>query len=373
MVPPAEADRSAIVPIKQFHRALGINLTMTCPLRCAHCCVDSSPQRKEMLEGKWIVQRLREIGGRGQIEQLVISGGEPFLNAGLLREILQVARQHGLGALVHTSAYWAKSPRKAVEFLAGFPGLTHLCVSADEYHEPFVPLDNVRCGLLASLGHGLVTELAVRVWDTDGDPFLDRLEAVLGSELLARVHVDLASIGWVGRARSLASPRVGVAPPPRVGGFPAGACDTSHLPIVDHDGAVLACCNTELARKNRPLQLGNLQEETFEAITDRAQRNNLLHAIRLWGPARLAEILIDHGEAEALQGVYPKGDICSLCNDVLSQPRLVALLERVLGSPACEAEIMLARLLRFGETAPGLVEALQEKDAGHEVAVRRVG
>jgi hypothetical protein len=372
MVPPAEEDRSAIVWIKRFHRALGINLTMTCPLRCAHCCVDASPHRNEKLEGTWIVQRLREVGGHGQIEQLVISGGEPFLRAGLLREILQVANGQGIRALVHTSAYWAKSPEKAAEFLEGFPGLTHLCISADEYHEPFVPLEYVRYGLLASLGHGLVTELAVRVWDTVSDPFLDRLEAVLGPELLEQVHVDLSPIGWVGRARSLAPPRAGVAPPETVAGFPAGACDTAHLPIVDHDGSVLACCNTELARKNRPLQLGNLQDEPFEAITARAQRNNLLHAIRLWGPAQLAEILIEHGQADALQGVYPAGDICALCNDILSQPRLVELLERVLASPTYQAEIMLARLWRFGETVPGSTD-LEDQDSGNEVAVRRVG
>jgi len=193
---------------------------------------------------------LREIGDTGRIKQLIISGGEPFAVRGYLARVLAIAAERGMRALVNTSANWAVTEERAVAVLQGLPGLTHLAVSADEYHEPFVPLENVKHGLSAALRTGIVAELSIRVWSSE-DPFLTRLYKALGSELLGEVFVNWGPIVPTGRGANLRLP-LGLRPLVK-GELPEGACDNAHLPIVDHDGQVLGCCNTLLGRRNKSL------------------------------------------------------------------------------------------------------------------------
>lgn len=333
--------------MKQFHAALGLLITLKCPLECAHCSVDSGPKRSEILDRDLIVHRLRELGREGKVKQLILTGGEPFAVPGLFAAILDVAAESCLRVMANTSAYWVTSLEKASATLRRFPGITQLCVSADEYHAPFVPLQNIKNALLAAMECGIVPELSIRVWDTTADPFLEGLYSLLGEDLIEISFIDLERIVPVGRASALPVPSG--ARQPQIVGFPEGACDVAHQPSVDHDGKVLACCNTLLARKNDPLQLGDLRKQSFSDISRGAEHNNLLHALRLWGPRRLAEIVMEEGLGDRLKSSHQQGNICSLCDDLLSQTDLVNLLESVLEGPEMQEEIVLGRLLRYGE------------------------
>ncbi len=331
---------------KRFHRTLGVNLTMACPLACAHCAVESGPWRRERVDGELLLARLREADA-GRLRQLLVQGGEPFLELGLLRRMLALAAERGLAAMVVTSAHWATSPERAVRVLRGLPGLTELAVSADEFHLPWVPLERVGWALRAALECGLRPWLLVRVWDPEADPFLARLHAALGDDLIARVGLEVSGVSPLGRARSLPTPAHAVRPLER--DFPDGACDIAHHPVIETDGRVLACCNTEVAGRQPALQLGRLADEPLAAMTERAEKNLVLQAIRLWGPRRLAGLLTARGLGDRLAGLYPRGGICSLCEDIVGKPELVAALHAALEEH--REEIELARLVRFGEHA----------------------
>src|SRR5207248_2112262 len=82
------------------------------------------------------------------------------------------------------------------------------------------------------------------------------------------IHIDLDRIVAAGRAESLEIPLVGQRPLVRE--IPLGACDVAHQPSLDCDGAVLACCNTNRARRVPALQLGRLQDSSFEELSRRA-------------------------------------------------------------------------------------------------------
>jgi hypothetical protein len=281
------------------------------------------------------------------------AGGEPFLALTLLRSVIEVAARYRIDTYVLTSAHWATGAARAARILAGLPGLTHLAVSADRYHLPFVPLSHVRHALLAAIECGVRPGLTIRLVDPD-DPFLPELRAALGEDLMARVGVELGWVTPVGRGRDLPLPPHRQRPPTRE--LPAGACDLVHHPIVGSDGRVLACCNEGVARRNAPLQLGDLRAEPFTRMTERAEDDLLLHAIRLWGPKRLAEMVQARGLGDRLKGVYPRGDICALCDDLTGQPELVRVLRAEL--EARREEIVLARLVRFGEWAGTAAETV---------------
>lgn len=338
---------SARVYVKTFHQALGILITMKCPLECGHCFIDSSPKRQEVIDSDLIISRLHEIAKQGKIKQLIITGGEPFSVREILKSIVSVAASYSINSFVQTSAFWASTLEKSISFLRQFPGITHLGVSADEYHEFFVPLESVKNALLAAIECEIVPELSIRVWDMEQDPFLTRINEVLGKDLLERVHLDFEKINVVGRANNLSVPDI--ARRRTEESLPKGACDFAHQPSIDCNGKVLACCNVNLARKNKVLQLGDLKEQSFTEISNQAEQNYLLQALRVWGPKRLAEIAIAHGIGSKLKGIYPQNGICTLCDDLLSQPEIITLLMSILDTPEMREEIILARLLRYGE------------------------
>lgn len=336
---------------KRFHRTVGVNLTMRCPLECAHCSVDSGPWRKETVDGNLLASRIEEMGRDGRIRLVMVSGGEPFSARDALRKVLEAAEPWGISVFVLTSGIWAKGREAADRTLDAFPSLRYVGFSLDEYHEPFVPMEDVKSGVLAALARGLLVDLTIRVWDPEGDPYLDRIAETFGDELLSRVGIDLERIVPVGRARGL--PQAGVEELP---GLPAGACDSAHQPVIDTDGTVVGCCNVALARRTPPLVLGSLRDVGLPALTRAAESDVLRHAIRVFGPKYLADLVVSRGEGGRLAARYP-ADICALCHDVLRQPELVAILNEELSRPERRAEIALGRLLRFGEEDPALVPA----------------
>ena len=74
----------------------------------------------------------------------------------------------------------------------------------------------------------------------------------------------------------------------------------------------------------------------------------MLQAIRVCGQS-LAELAIEHGLGDKLRWAYPHGNICALCDDLLSNPEMVAFLEERLQDPEIAGEIQLTRLVRYGE------------------------
>jgi len=72
---------------------LCIEIISRCPLRCVHCSTNASPERTERLSRSAFGDVLREVGS---IEELYLSGGEPFEHPDLsifIREARSVAKR----------------------------------------------------------------------------------------------------------------------------------------------------------------------------------------------------------------------------------------------------------------------------------------
>jgi hypothetical protein len=131
-----------------------------------------------------------------------------------------------------------------------------------------------------------------------------------------------------------------------------GACHYADQPVVDSDGSVYACCNTDAGRRTPGLRLGHLAGESFESISARADRNLVLQAIRVFGPARLAEIVRSRGFADRVAPPETFDSICTLCTHVMGQPDLVEVCHDALQQDDAMLELQLSRLLRYGEPQP---------------------
>jgi hypothetical protein len=331
---------------RQFHRSIGLNVTRTCPLSCAHCTVESGPFAKGRLDRQEIVRWVTDAAASGHLKRLNASGGEPFLERATLKALAAVARRYSVDLDVITAAHWAHSYDAALAALSELQGLTTLSVSADEYHEPFVPLENVVNALSAARTLSIAPVLVLRTWRRHEDPFEARIREAIGDELWAGIHIDHEMIDTVGRGALLTPPEGADAL--SVANKATGHCPLASQPVVDFDGVVAACCNVARARDNPVLRLGTIDRDALADMSKRADGDPILQTLRVFGPARLADLLAEEGLAPA---TGCKG-ICELCTAVTGDPAAVEILRRRTTDQAYLQELALARMIALGEPSP---------------------
>jgi len=111
-------------------------LTYTCPLRCNHCFVYSSPRARGRFSQQALNQSLTQIAQTDQIEGIVFTDGEPFLEHPTLLYGVKKARQIGLRVIVITNGFFARTHAAGMKYLRPLAeiGLDELQISIDDFH-----------------------------------------------------------------------------------------------------------------------------------------------------------------------------------------------------------------------------------------------
>lgn len=129
----------------------GLMVTYWCNAKCAFCYVYSGPDRGGELSRDDAVALWsgldRHAASHGKIMRIHLAGGEPFGDWVQLIAIVRAARDAGLTRLekVETNAAWASEDgltRARLEHLDAL-GMEKLIISADVYHQEFVPFERV--------------------------------------------------------------------------------------------------------------------------------------------------------------------------------------------------------------------------------------
>jgi MoaA/NifB/PqqE/SkfB family radical SAM enzyme len=272
-----------------------------------------------------------------------VSGGEPFLYQRDLRRICTAGHELGIPVAVNTNAFWARHIEAAENVIGSLPGITQLIMSADTYHESFLPLSRVVTAVNVALKRGILVHLCICTPKGQRNEFVERLETALGTEVIDQIEISINPVELGGRADILPEAHWrGVEST-----WPEGRCWLINRPVILEDGSVLACCNTTVAKKcgQSPLILGSIEHEPLQEILERASQSQLIQAIHLFGPSFLAENLDDESKTK-LKGEYVKGDICSLCADMMSNPDLAAAVADIAVSSKTTRLIAVAKALQ---------------------------
>ncbi|MBS3820576.1 MAG: hypothetical protein KGY81_02300 [Phycisphaerae bacterium] len=153
-------NRSEPMPVK-YWSAAGICLTDWCNARCASCYLACRPGRGQWMSPDMAVdvwQQLEAFSPHGC--RMHLAGGEPFGDIPRLLEVIRRADRAGLMlAKVETNAFWAADDAITRDVLGQLAGTSmgELLISADPFHQQFVPLASVRraAGVAAEiLGEG---------------------------------------------------------------------------------------------------------------------------------------------------------------------------------------------------------------------------
>lgn len=173
------ADAANSSPSLAVWEFAGLMVTYWCNARCAFCYVYSGPDRGGRLGVDAAVRMWRGLdrlaAEHGRKMRIHLAGGEPFGDWPHLLSIIRAARDAGLSSLekVETNAFWATDDditRVRLEQLDAL-GMERLLISADYYHQRFVPANRVqRCVRIARQVLG-PPRVRVRWWDqlTDAD------------------------------------------------------------------------------------------------------------------------------------------------------------------------------------------------------------
>ena len=138
---------------------LTVLTTSKCTARCEHCCMHSGPNRRERLAAKDVIKVVDELHGLNRLRVVIFAGGEPTLLKGELLEAISHCDSLGILTRLVTNASWAVSAVRTKEMLHSLreAGLSELNISADDYHLPYVPFENVSRAWHASKRMGFVS------------------------------------------------------------------------------------------------------------------------------------------------------------------------------------------------------------------------
>jgi hypothetical protein len=328
----------------RFHRAVYISLTQKCPIKCAHCFVESGPEREETSDLSEFRQWIDSLLNGPDMDILFFSGGEPYSHPRALRYGLERCAVAGRYSVVATSAFWAKDKDVAGRFLDHFPYPRCLCISTDIYHERFVPLSYVRTAAEVAQARGVHVTIQITKSPTGYVEFMERYEREVPYDLIAPSEIFIAEFSSVGRATSECR-RAETADQD----IPAAPCVWLGTPWLHEDGTLCACPNLAVfERQEHPLRIGNLSHEDFAAVSKRANENYYIQALRVFGPKGLIE------QFPLEQWGWSKSDyagvsICDLCHSIASVPGIPNRIQEAVARGDLAQRITALRLAYYGE------------------------
>jgi MoaA/NifB/PqqE/SkfB family radical SAM enzyme len=304
-------------------RTLGFRLTYRCKSKCEHCyCYTDKDDlagvdlRFEDIEP--LIPQAKAIGMSG----IGLSGGEPFLLKDTVYAIVECAKRHGLNVNLASNAFWAKQSDKAVNILEhlkslGFqPPRDSIAVSAGQFHLPYI---DRACSMHLIKAYRQVFDATL--------PRLD-FEYVLGNEqilhdykaYLAENGVAEGDYKLVERTIFQSTGNSRIANETIIAKRPASVfralCPWVKDLIVDPAGNVYPCCGFN--RYNKGIVIGNIHEQSIEAIRNAAQVNPVMVMLKYHSFAHLHSLLQRQFDLPA-----EADGLCDICEVIFADPRHV--------------------------------------------------
>jgi len=162
----------------RIRHVAGLIFTYRCTIACRHCLFNCGPKLPDLVMRRDdAVRYLGQLRATGRIVH--VAGGEAMMYWPTLREVCEQAAAEGVPPhFIETNASWCRERHEVAERLGILQdcGVSGLLISADPYHQVFVPPDRRK----------LAYELAV---ETFGQP------NVLAADLTIEQLQDLRDIG----------------------------------------------------------------------------------------------------------------------------------------------------------------------------------
>jgi hypothetical protein len=328
-----------------FYKLVYIRPTQLCPANCRHCSARAGPGAGRTADLDDLREWVPSIVSLPGIEWIGIEGGEVFAVMPQLKVILQTAQEYGIYTSVVTNAYWATDERQAREVLGRVPRINFLVISADQFHEEFIPLERVITAL--KVGLEFADRVAVQICIGDEDPpYTSRLFDQAGSELFDCIYVIETQLQYIGRARE-----TGIMDRPECDGeLPDFPCIFLGTPVLREDGQFVACCQQDSVLSSPPnfYHLGNLKESSPLDLKAFVDEDVYFQTLRVFGPKAIARAALKFGWGWTPR-TYQRDNICDLCSHLTSNRQVVEGFRRRFNTAEYKRKLMLGRSVLYSE------------------------
>lgn len=292
------------VPFGDF---VALSPTNACPLKCRHCISHSGPNGAN--GGRLFTENLDRFFSENpfQTSRVSLTGGEPLLDLGQARGLLDMLSSKSIQCVVVTSAYWAKTIESAHRVLSQLDGLSGITISYDPYHAEFVKPQFIQNAYVAAKRQGVPVQIRlVRSFPPTRED-KDILSAI--TIFAHEDDLEIQRLTNYGRARNTLETAGNSSP---VMTF----CPSTG-PHISHDGTVTPCCSSIISiEKEHPLQLGNVFNDEPMRVSERFRQSVLLLALKTEGRSYFQKALLQRGiNVDDMQ-------ICDLCYEVCSNSDL---------------------------------------------------
>lgn len=303
---------------RDLFQAIAIFPSFKCNSRCRHCLANAGPDRTEELDVDTILRILDEAKKIEEIENVCFSGGEPFLYKDIHKIVEKAGGLFPLGVFMYTNCYWATSIDTAKAILSPLvvAGLRVLFLSADNFHQEFIPIQNVRNAIEAARDLDVVV-----IVQSTGTPTITESDLRGFSSHRARIEPDTSFIP-AGRAVGMAGIKVPIESLP---GCPRCALSPTVVPSGDVYACHLAAFRIE-DKTDHYMAIGNIHIEPLNEILRRAQDDPIFRAVTRGGFEKLVNVIRAAGLGHRLKAEYV--DHCDLCTHMLGDKDLLDALQR---------------------------------------------
>jgi len=283
------------------------------------------------------------------IQAISFTGGEPFLMLASLKEVISYAKNmYNLPSAVISNGFWATTYTRAHQILQELKdrGLISLCVSADKFHQEFIPLKNVIRAVRAAKDLGLLIGIRHTFTKTESTDSLikrliehglhpDELEVVpMGykkREHRNKILIESQACLPQGRAKWMV-PSEDI-PFRRLQVIEKGKevcmtdevitrrCGSAFRVIsIDVDGSIFLCCGGDFSVP--ALSVGSANQISLRKALEVGQFHSILNAVAVHGVKPLLKVLLENGLPIPDKYV----DICDLCRFILTHPQYTDIL-----------------------------------------------
>lgn len=316
---------------------LGLQLSHRCNVACRSCVFDCGPRNGDVMplrDARKVLERARNLP---LVPVIGLTGGEPFLQPGVLKDLCRFIRDHlDFKISISTNAFWAGTERQAHAVLEELQdlGLIALLISVDDFHQEFVALRNIRNAIRAAadLSISCILQCVETRTSRKANDYVHELNLDSKEELVRSVSIACDPVGRA--TREIPQDEFVYCWQNK-----AGICSMLQMWIIDPSGNVLPCCGT--AAHALPA-LGNAFEESLVDIVHRANADPLLNALAAWGgPFLLFRELAENGMPAYETRSYVSA--CHACHSLFRDRVAMNVLKERLASR--QVELVAARLI----------------------------
>jgi organic radical activating enzyme len=346
--------------------------------------MNSSLSRSSKLHADQIIDTIENIREADEIRCVVFAGGEPWLLKSELLKSIQYLADEGINSRMVTNASWAINNDKADKVLKKLKdaGLDELNLSADDYHLPFIPLENVLTVWNCSKTYDFSTVLITVSRDENSTITADHILDLVGRDVpvvssedsqIFNKHraqttdcfygVNEGKLQFIGRGSNLRQNVEGDKTPEKM--------DTNvPCPFVVSSAAISAkgdiwtCCGFEMDQDSY-LNLGNANAEPASTILRRARDDVFVNALAVLGPHRIRAI-VKEVAPELISDITPPS-ICEACHDVFAKKEIQKYLPDII--PFLAAEICDRKNSKYRHSVVTSPEQDVLRDASHTNSV----